>query len=219
VRLGCGGCLTTVVVLGVIAGAMVWVIWLTTGILAVPNLPEVATGDEGRAAQKLAQITRSGRGRSPRQTMETVSLTEGELNALLGRRLAGLAELPLSRVQLRLPGGGQAELAGQIPLAALLTERPVSHLASLVPAGWQRTPIWLRFRLRARLDPTDEGRRRYLRLDIERFWVGQRRLPSLLPRLMLSPATLSVLHFRLPDTVRDVVIEVGRVDVTTAASP
>jgi hypothetical protein len=219
VRLGCGGCLTTVVVLGVIAGAMAWVVWLITGVLAAPNLPEIAIGDETRAAQKLAQITRVGRGRSPRQAVETINLTEGELNALLARRLAGLAELPLSRVQLRLPGGGQAEIAGQVPLAAVLTERPVSRLASLVPAGWQRTPIWLRFRLQARLDSTDEGRRRYLRLDIERFWVGQRRLPSVLPRLMLSPATLSVLHLRLPDTVRDVVIEVGRVDVTMAASP
>ncbi len=197
---------------------MAWVVWLTTGILAVPDLPEVRIGDEARALQKLAQITRAGRGR-PRQPGETVSLTEAELNALLARRLAELAELPLSRVQLRLPGGGRAEIAGQVPLAAMLSERPVSRLTSLVPAGWQRTPIWLRFRLQASLDPKDEGRRRYLRLDIERFWVGQRRLPSVLPRLMLSPATLSVLHLRLPDSVREVVIEVGRIDVTTGASP
>jgi hypothetical protein len=215
VRLGCGGCLTTVAVLGVIVGALAWIVWLFTGILADPNLPAVAAGDEARSTQKLTQITRAGRGR-PR---EIVSLTEGELNALLARRLAELAELPLSRVQVRLPGAGRAEVAGQVPLAAILGEHPVSRLASVVPSSWQQRPVWLRLRVQARIESRDDGRRRYLRFDIERFWLGQRRLPSILPRLVLSPATLSVLQLRLPDSVRDVAIDAGRVDVTKAASP
>lgn len=214
-RLGCGGCLTTVAVLGVIVGALAWIVWLFTGILADPNLPAVAVGDESRAAQKLTQITRVGRGR-PR---EIVSLTEGELNALLASRLAELAELPLSRVQVRLTGAGRAEVAGQVPLTVILGEHPVSRLASVVPSGWQQRPVWLRLRVQARMESRDDGRRRYLRLDIERFWLGQRRLPSILPRLVLSPASLSVLQLRLPDSVRDVTIDAGRVDVTKAASP
>jgi hypothetical protein len=190
-------------------------VWLFTGILADPNLPAIALGDEARAAQKLTQITRVGRGR-PR---EIVSVTEGELNALLVRRLPELAELPLSRVQVRLTGAGRAEVAGQVPLTAILSEHPVSRLASVVPSGWRQRPVWLRLRVQARMESRDDGRRRYLRLDIERFWLGQRRLPSILPRLVLSPASLSVLQLRLPDSVRDVTIDPGRVDVTKAASP
>lgn len=214
-RLGCGGCLTTVAVLGVIVGALAWIVWLFTGILADPNLPAITLSDEARAAQKLTQITRVGRGR-PR---EIVSLTEGELNALLARRLAELAEVPLSRVQVQLTGAGRAEVAGQVPLAAILSEHPVSRLASVVPSGWQQRPVWLRLRVQARMESRDDGRRRYLRLDIERFWLGQRRLPSILPRLVLSPATLSLLQLRMPDSVREVAIDAGRVDVTKAASP
>lgn len=218
VRLGCGGCLTTLAVCGVIAGAVAWIGWLATGILAEPDLPAVATGDETRASQKLAQIVGGGRGR-PRQSLDVVTFTEGELNALLSRRLAELAELPLSRVHLRLSGGGRAEVAGRIPVGALLGERPFNRLAKLLPTGWQQTPVWLRLRVRPRMESMDEGRRRYLRLDIERFWLGRRRLPFILPRLVLSPATLKVLHVRMPDSVREVTVEVGRLEVTMAATP
>lgn len=210
--------MTTLVVCGVIAGAVAGIGWFATGILAEPDLPAVAAGDEVLATQKLLQIVGASRGR-PRQSLEVVSFTEGELNALLSRRLAELAELPLSRVQLRLSGSGRAEVAGRVPVTALLGERPFNRLASLLPSRWQQTPVWLRFRIHTRVESTDEGRRRYLRLEIERFWLGRRRLPSLLPRLVLSPATLKVLHVRLPDSVQTVTVELGRVDVTKAASP
>jgi len=218
VRLGCGGCLTTLVVCGVIAGVVAGIGWTVTGILAEPDLPAVATGDEARALQKFTQVVGGGRGR-PRQAPEVIRFTEGELNALLSRRLAELAELPLGRAQLRLSGSGRVEVAARVPIAAILGEHPFNRLASLLPSGWQRTPVWLRVRVTARIESLDEGRRRYLRLDIDRFWLGRRRLPSVLPRLMLSPATLKLLHVRLPDSVREVTIEAGRVDVTKAATP
>ncbi|HET9491984.1 MAG TPA: hypothetical protein VFR64_19820 [Methylomirabilota bacterium] len=65
----------------------------------------------------------------------------------------------------------------------------------------------------------DDGRRRYMRLRIERFWLGRRRLPAILPRLMLSPATLRVLHFRLPDSVAEVSLQAGRIDVVRVEKP
>ncbi len=141
------------------------------------------------------------------------------MNALLSRRLAELAELPLGRAQLRLPGSGRVEVAARIPIVAILGEPPFSRLAGVLPSTWQQTPVWLRLRFDARVESLDEGRRRYLRLDIDRFWLGRRRLPSALPRLMLSPATLKLLHTRLPDSVREVVIEAGRIEVTKAATP
>lgn len=218
VRLGCGGCLTTLVVCGVITGVVAGIGWTVTGILAEPDLPAVAAGDETRALQKFAQIVGGPRGR-PRQATQVIRFTEGELNALLSRRLAELAELPVGRAQLRLSGSGKAEVATRVPIAAILGERPLSRLASLLPSGWLETPIWMRFRVDASIESRDEGRRRYLRLDIDRFWLGRRRLPSVLPRLMLSPATLKLLHVRLPESVREVTIETGRLDITTAATP
>jgi hypothetical protein len=178
----------------------------------------VASGDEARALQKFTQVAAGGRGRG-RQAPEIIRFTEGELNALLSRRLAELAELPIGRAQLQLPGSGRVEVAARVPVAAILGERPFDRLAGVVPSAWQQTPVWLRFRLHARIEASDEGRRRYLRLDIERFWLGRRRLPAVLPRLMLSPAALKLLHNRLPDSIREVTIEAGHIDVTKAATP
>jgi hypothetical protein len=218
VRLGCGGCLTTLVLCGVITGVVAGIGWTVTGILAEPDLPAVAAGDEARALQKFTQVLGSPRGR-PRQAPEIIRFTEGELNALLSRRLAELADLPVARAQLRLSGGGKAEVAAQVPIIAILGERPLNRLAGLLPSGWLETPIWLRVRVDASIESRDEGRRRHLRLDIDRFWLGRRRLPSILPRLILSPATLKLLHVRLPDSVREVTIDAGRLDVTKAATP
>lgn len=217
VRLGCGGCLTTLVVWGIIAGALASVGWLATGILAEAELAPVLSGDEALARQKLSQVLATARNR-PQQS-RLVSFTEGELNALLSRRLPELAEFPLTRVQLRLPGLGTAEVAGRVPVAALLGEQPFNRLVNLLPAGWQQTPVWVRFRVRASVEPMDDGRRRYMRLRIERFWLGRRRLPAILPRLMLSPATLRVLHFRLPDSVAEVSLQAGRIDVVRVEKP
>lgn len=210
--------MTTLAVFGAMAGAVAASAWLVVGILAEPTLAPVPAGDGARALQKLAMIAGTARGR-PRQAPDVISLTEGELNAVLGHRLAEFSELPISRVHLRLPGGGRAEIAGRTTLAAILGERPFNRLASLLPSKWQETPVWLRLRVQPRIDPKGDGRRRYLRLEVERFWLGQRRLPSTLLRLILSPATLTVLHLRLPDAVREVSVEAGRVDVTRIASP
>ncbi|MGH7307793.1 MAG: hypothetical protein ACREK6_03785 [Candidatus Rokuibacteriota bacterium] len=217
-RLGCGGCLTTLVVCGVIAGLVAGIGWTATGILAEPDLPKVPGGDEARALQKFTQVASGGRGRAG-QAPEVIRFTEGELNALLTRRLGELAELPLGRAQLQVPGSGRVEVAARVPIAAILGEHPFNRLAGVLPLAWQQTPVWLRFRFNARIEPLDEGRRRYLRLDIDRFWLGRRRLPSALARLMLSPAALKLLHTRLPESIREVTIEAGRIDVTKGATP
>jgi hypothetical protein len=36
---------------------------------------------------------------------------------------------------------------------------------------------------------------------------------------MLSPATQRVLHFRLPDAVKEVSLQAGRIDIVRAGSP
>lgn len=207
----------TLVVWVVIVGALVSVVWLATGILAEPQLSAIVSGDEVVARQKLSQLLAASR--NPPQHSRLVSFTEAELNALLSRRLAEVAELPLTRVQFRLPAAGRAEVAGRVPVAALLAEQPFNRLVTLLPSGWQQTPVWVRFRLQVSVEPVDDGRRRYMRLRIERFWLGRRRLPAVLPRLMLTPATLRVLHLRLPDSVKDVSVQTGRIDVIKAGKP
>jgi hypothetical protein len=89
----------------------------------------------------------------------------------------------------------------------------------VLPAGWIERPVWVRVRARAQIEPSATTRRRYLRLDVERFWLGQRRLPSLLPRLLFSPTTLGLLRWPLPAPVAEVRLETGRVVITTSSSP
>lgn len=198
----------SVTVLALFAGGLGW---LGTGILDTPKVGGTpATG--GSAPSKLWRLT-SDNAQSP------TTLSEREVARLLARGVPALGEVPLTAITVRLPGDGRLELAGRLPLRALLNEPPLAHALQVLPAGWIERPVWVRVRARAQIEPSATTRRRYLRLDVERFWLGQRRLPSLLPRLLFSPTTLGLLRWPLPAPVAEVRLETGRVVITTSSSP
>jgi hypothetical protein len=146
-------------------------------------------------------------------------LTEAEVEALLSRYLPAAAELPLTGIRLELPGGDQVEFAGQVPLRAVLAELPLAAGADLLPLRWLEHPVWIRLGARARTDIGPTSQRRYLRLDVDRFWVGRRRLPALLLRVALSPLTLRVLQWPLPPSVEEIRLETGQVVMRVGLPP
>jgi len=205
VRLGCGGCLGTLLLVILLLGLAGGALWAVGGVLGRPDLPSLAgpAGDPLSAERKLSELIGRRRSRAP------VVLTEGEVTALLARRLPEAADLPLRGLVVRLPGAGTVEVAGAIPLQALARGTQLAGVVGALPQAWRDRPVWLRLRARPRVE---EGAiRRYLRLDVDRFFLGRQRLPVFVLRLLLDPAALSMLRWPLPSGIAAVDAETGRV--------
>ena len=211
-RLGCFGCLTLLFVVGVV-GSAAWGTYQLTRPPAIAGAPS-APADGLRAQQKIFEIIRrSGSGRP-----HTVSLTEREVNAFLSRHLGETADLPLRNLAVRLPDDGHAEIAGQIPLRRLLSGPPFSALGGILPPDWRDQPVWLALRTRVTLEGGSGPRpRRYLRLDVERFWLGRQRLPEFLLRLLLDLEALRLLRSPMPDAIDGLRIEPGRLVIQSGS--
>lgn len=205
-RLGCGGCLSVLLTLALLVGAVVGMGWVLVRILQAPDeSPVESTPADGlRAQQKLYElIVHRGRGRP-------IVLTEREVTAFLDRHLAPASDVPVSDVSVRFPGGGIAEFTGRLPLRSLLGEAPLSAVARLLPSWWLEERVWLRLDARPRLE-SGEDNRLFLRLGIEALHLGRQRLPVVLLRLLLHPGALRVLRWPLPLGVDTVTVETGQV--------
>ena len=210
-RLGCFGCLTVVILVALLGGGA----WAVMQVLRTPDIataPITAT-DGIRAQQKIFEVLRrSGSGRP-----HTVALNEREVNAFLGRHLAETADMPFRHLAVRLPSDGHAEIAGQLPLRQLLGVAPLSSLAGVLPTAWLDRGVWLALGARVTLEGDAGGRdRRYLRLDVERFWLGRLRLPELMMRVLLDPGALRLLRSPMPDAIDGLRVEPGRLVLQTA---
>jgi len=208
---GCSGCLIAVVSLGIVALAVGGVVGAGARMLAKPqaaSLPATTAADGSRAQQKLFDLARSNRLTQP------VTLTEGEINALLSRHLVEARGVRLNALGVRLAGDDRVELTGQAPLRQLLDEAGVSAVAGLLPARWLEHPMWVHVGARTRVSA---GPRRQLSLEVEHFAVGRQRLPARTLRLLLDPAVVGLLRWPLPEHVRDVNIEPGRVVIRGAS--
>jgi hypothetical protein len=216
-KAGCG-CFLALMVAG---GLAIGFVWVGVRMLEAPEWRAPATTPaEGKAAQeKLFQIVSgSARSRTANAPRPPVVLSEREVNAFLSRHLGQVGELPLSDISVRLPARGRVEMVARVPLRHLLSEPPLAALgATRLPAGWVDRPVWLHIEAETSVEVVGNGQRRYLRLDIWRFRLGQQPLPSVLPRLLLDPATLGLLRWRMPDTVSDIVIERDRVVITRSS--
>jgi hypothetical protein len=181
-------CLIVLAVGAVVLATAAWLGLNTLRETRVPR-PAATVADSQRAQEKIYAIAaRSApRGRA-------IILTESELNAFLSRNLEEAGDLRELRVDLGDPP--RARIAGRTRLGALLSEPPLAALRDVVAR---------------------EGRRRALRLEAEEFRLGRQRLPTLLVRLVLDPATLRFLRWSVPETVEDVRIEKGRVVVRIAS--
>lgn len=212
-RLGCAGCLTAIAFWSLLgAGAIGAGSWVAFRLGQAPliEIPVTTQADSARAQRKILDIVR--RRGQPARAAETVVFSEQELNALIARRLAD--DIPFSTPVARLPDRGMLEFAGRLPARQLLGEPPLSALTGLFPRPWLDQPVWLRVRARVTVE---HGARRYARLQIHEFEVGRQRLPVLLLRLLLDPASLTLLRLPLPDGVDEIFIERGQVVIRTVS--
>ena len=203
----------------IVAAISAGLAWATFQMLRSPEVQvPPATPSEGKAAQaKIFEVARraeQGRAAGSSSGEPPVVFSERELNAFVSRHLTQAADLPLADIAVRLPDKGRVEITTRIPLRQLLSE-PLASVGSRLPATWLDHGVWLRVGGEAGVERRGAGNRRYLRIDVDRLSVGRQPLPSILARLILDPATLQLLRWRLPDGVSNVAIEPGRAIVTT----
>jgi len=194
-------------------------IWVGRRIHQEPEIvANPGTADDGvRGQQKIYDIARGGPGR-PRARSRQVVLSEPELNGFLFRHLAEAARVPVVAGGVRLVGDGIVEFKGQLPLRHVLAAWPLVHFVDLLPRPWLERPVWLHLWARASLEVgAARSQRRHLRLDVERFALGRQPLPETMLKLLVSPATLSLFRWRMPDSVEGITIEPRAVVVKTAS--
>jgi hypothetical protein len=121
-------------------------------------------------------------------------------------RLAGLSA--------RLVGEDRLELSARSPMGQVLEEAALGALADMLPASWRARPVRLRVGARLRVE---EGPPRQLRLEVDEFAVGRQPLPTPTLRLLVDPATVGLLRWRLPEHIERVGIEPGRVVIRIAS--
>jgi len=209
-RLGCFGCLSVLVMVALVAA-------LGYGVVQAGRPPEfvgapTTAADGQRAQQKIFEVVRRTGGGRP----HTVTLSDREVNAFLSRHLAGAAELPLRNIAVRLPGEGEADIAGQLPWRHVLAVPPLSTLAGLLPAAWLDGGAWLSIRVRATLESHGPRDRKQLRLDVQRFAIGRLGLPELLMRVLLDPSALRLLRWPMPEAIEGLRVEPGQLVIQSA---
>jgi hypothetical protein len=210
-RLGCGGCFGSIVV--IVLGLLLLGGMFSVGVrlLEAPDLSTVtpAPADGARAQQKLFDLTRVTRKR------DTITLSEGEVNALLSRHLVQARGVRLVHPSARLMGGDRLALSAQSSVRRLLEEVSLGAVADGLPERWQDRALWVSVEARVHVD---RGTRRELRTAVDAFSIGRQPLPAMLFRLLVDPTAVGLLRLPLPDHVEEVAIEPGRVVIRTASS-
>jgi hypothetical protein len=206
VRLGCVGCLATILGLLVIVGGAVWgtaLVLQDPYVQAVPSSPE----DAARAQQKVFRLL-TGSAREP------VVLSEVEVNALL-LHIVDPRDLPVDRPTVLLRADDVVELVGRVPVRRLIEESPLAPLSSVLPRTWLTRSLWMHLAAHGEFhrDP-----RAQLRFAVLRVTLGRQRVPTLALRLLFEPASLRFARVSLPDSVADVRIEAGRIVIRPTSS-
>ena len=211
-RPGCGcGCLTVVLASLLVLCA----VWYGRGLFERPAASfEVGNLADGRRAQqKLFEL--AGRSASLRRDQKrvTATISEREINAFLARNISD--GLPLAEGAVRFIGNGIVEVSGRLPLRAVLGDS-VNALARALPDRWGGQSVWLRLRGPLRLE-TGSGRsaRRRLRLEVDSFWLGNCRLPSLALTLFPEGPILRATRWPISEAIDSIVVEPGRLIVTS----
>jgi hypothetical protein len=216
VRLGCGGCLTTLFGVCLAGGTLVGLVVWANGLFepVTTTAPSVSPAEGLQAQQKIYELTRRPGRRASRPPGGSVVLTEGEINAFLSRHLGEVADLPLAGISVRLPQDDLVDLTGHLPLRLLVGELWGTAVPRSLALGWLERPVWIRIQGQARLETGSVGRR-YVRIDVDRFWLGRRRIPALLVRQLFSPVALRLLRWPAPDGIESLRVQPGRVVILT----
>lgn len=221
-KLGCGGCLGTLIYLALLLGAVGGTAWVAVRALGSPDppLPEGSVADAQRGQVKIFAILRAGEKRSGVTPLEEHAVTDREINGFISRHLGQIQGTAVEGFGIRFVGDGVADLYAQLALRRVIGERVSTRLSGELPAGWADRPLWLRLSGPVHLQ-RDTGRTqpRALRMDVSEAFVGRQRVPAEVVGLLLGEDAARLLRWRVPDGVEGVTIEPGRAVVRMLSSP
>ena len=213
-KLGCLGCLGTILGLLLLCGLASGALWAWTGIWGTPALLSAsgARPDQAAVERKLAEVGLRGSGRSHRS--ETLVFSEPEVTTLLSTYLSD-AGLGLSPIAVRLRPG-HASLQGRLPLSALVRGSPIAWATSILPRSTLRSPIWITLVGHVGLEtPAAPRRPRYAEATLLETRVGRIAMPGWLLSLMLGSRGTSLLRWQVPGVVDQLEIGEGRLTIRT----
>jgi hypothetical protein len=208
---GCSGCLGCLLAIALLIAVLGSAVVMCSRMLGTPGSGVAAPtpADGLRAQRKLFDLAR------PRQKTETITLSEGEVTALLARHLVEVRGVRLTAPRVRLLGEDRFTLDTQRPLRNVLEDVSAGALVGVLPERWRTRPVWILVAGRVHVDAV-LGRR--LRADLDAFAIGRQPVPAVLLRLGFYPALADLLQWPLPDHIERIAIEPGRVVVRTVAS-
>ena len=210
-RLGCTGCLATLLGLGAVLALIGGGAWAWSRALAPPPhlVASQARQDASGADRKLAGLGHGVGGRARRP--DPIVLSEAEVSAVAARFLedAGLLTTPLT-TEMR---GGRAMVQWKGPVMALLQGPPLGWLSGLVTQRMGQTPLWITLAGDVQVGTASRpGRPRYAEVRLAAAQVGRLPVPGWLLTLMVGPRGASLLRWPIPATVDR--LEVGERQLT-----
>jgi len=211
-KLGCLGCLGTVLGLFLLCGLIGGAIWAWSGVQGAPPLLSTsgAKADPGAVERKLAEVGLRGTGRSTRS--EPLLFSESEVATFLSTYLSD-AGFGLSPIAVRLRPGRVA-VQGRLPLGVLVQGSPVAWAASVLPRSTLQSPIWITLVGRVELEPPVAPRRpRYAEAILLESRVGRISAPGWLLSLILGPRGASLLRWQVPGVVDHLEVGEGRLTI------
>jgi hypothetical protein len=213
-RLGCLGCLGSILGLGLLVCLVGGTVWAWSGLYAAPPLlsPDPGKADPAALSRKLAEIGLRSSGRSIRT--EPLVLGEAEVASLVSGHLADV-DLRLALVAMRLrPDRVSAQ--GRLPLGALLQDSPMAWVGSVVPRSTLGTPIWLTLTGLVEVEaPSGPRRPRHAEARLLTARLGRIPVPSWLLSVMLGPRGASLLRWQVPGAVDRLEVGEGRITIRT----
>lgn len=208
-RLGCFGCLTmTVILIGLLVAGIAGLL-ISSAIFAIPegNAQRPYTAQDGLLGQqKLAEIVLRERGLS--RGKSPVIITERELNGFLAHHLDESSRIRMNPLIVRLTPG-TLEIQGQTTLGQLFAGFPFSLLADYLPRSYAGQPVWVTVGGRIKHDRSSGS------LEVLDFSLGKQPIPRWLLSWILGRKGQRLFHWQIPGSVERIVIEEGRVVVTT----
>jgi hypothetical protein len=213
-RLGCLGCLGSILGLALLACLVGGAVWAWSGLYAAPRLlsPDPGKADPAALSRKLTEIGLRSTGRSTRT--EPLVLGEAEVASLVSARLAD-ADLQLALVAVRLRSDRVAA-QGRLPLGTLLQDSPMAWMGSVVPRSTLGAPIWLTLTGLVEVEaPSGPRRPRHAEARLLTARLGRVPVPSWLLPVMLGPRGASVLRWQVPGAVDRLEVGEGRITVRT----
>ena len=213
-KLGCLGCLTSVVVgllVVTLGGATLWV-WAMTHATPPLLFGNHARADPVVVERRIAELGHRSAGQPSRAA--SLVLSEADVATFLGQYLDD-AGVPISEVQTRLRTG-EVIVQGRVPLGRLLEGAPVTWLPFAILQRSLDAPVWVTLTGTIAVHAAPSPRRPgYAEATLVDSRIGRLSIPSWLLTVMAGSRGASLLRWQVPPIVERMDVGDGRLTVRT----